>query len=177
MVPDEGKFAELLLYVGKLTADDPTVGAVKLNKLLYFAEFSAVRLFGRPITGVEYQRLDNGPAPRRLLPVRERLVADGSAELRTATAFGFAQQRLIPLRDPDVSAFSPDELQLVDQVVELLRGKTAAEVTAISHQEAGWRMVGDREVIPYEFAVVRPPRLTPRIRAHAESLALQFNLA
>jgi len=177
LVPDEEKFAELLLYVGKRTADDPTVGAVKLNKLLYFAEFSAVRLFGHPITGVEYQRLDNGPAPRRLLPVRQRLVADGSAELRTSTAFGFAQQRFISLREPDLTAFSTDELQVVDEVVDVLRGKTAAEVSAISHQEAGWRMVGDREIIPYELAVVRPPRLTDEIRAHAEALALQFDLA
>jgi len=176
MVADEDKFAELLLYVGKRTADDPTVGAVKLNKLLYFAEFAAVRLFGHPITGVEYQRLDNGPAPRRLLPIRQRLVENGSAELRTSPVFGFAQQRLIPLREPDLTAFSREELQIVDEVVDTLRGKTAVEVSAISHQEAGWRMVGDREVIPYEFAVVRPPHLTPEIRAHAEVLAAQFHV-
>ena len=35
---NEEKFAELLLYVATRTANDPTVGSVKLNKLLYFAE-------------------------------------------------------------------------------------------------------------------------------------------
>lgn len=39
MSGNEEKFAELLLYVAKRTADDPTVGSVKLNKLLILPSF------------------------------------------------------------------------------------------------------------------------------------------
>ena len=112
------------------TADDPTVGSVKLNKLLYFAEFSSVRMTGVPITGVEYQRLDNGPAPRRLLPIRGALIEDGAAELQHATVFGFAQQRLVALREPDMSEFSTDEIEIIDQVVDLLWGKSCLLYTS-----------------------------------------------
>ena len=65
---DEEKLAELILYVAEKIQSDRTAGATKLNKYLYFADFSAVRKLGHPITGAEYQRLRHGPAPRRLPP-------------------------------------------------------------------------------------------------------------
>jgi uncharacterized phage-associated protein len=173
---NEEKFAELLLYVATRTANDPTVGSVKLNKLLYFAEFSSVRLTGEPITGVEYQRLDNGPAPRRLRPIRQILIESGAAELQLATVFGYAQQRLTALRDPDMSQFSEAEIEIIDQVIDLLCGKSAAELSAISHREMGWRMVEDGGDIPYESALIRSPRLTEDVRSHAQFLAERFHL-
>jgi len=95
-------------------------GAALVVVGLYFAEFASVRQTGKPITGSEYQRLDNGPAPRRLLPRREILMESGAAELQATTVFGCAQQRLIALREPDMSQFSEDEIEVVDQVVDLL---------------------------------------------------------
>ncbi len=37
--------------------DDPAGGAVKINKVLYFAECAHIRTYGVPITGVAYQKL------------------------------------------------------------------------------------------------------------------------
>jgi antitoxin SocA-like protein len=71
---DEGKFTEMLLYVADKLRDDKAGGATKLNKVLYFAEFAHVRQHGHPITGADYQKLQHGPAPRRLLPVRQHLI-------------------------------------------------------------------------------------------------------
>ena len=47
------KFRELLVYVSKKCEDDPTFGAVKLNKILYYADFAAYRQGGKPITGAQ----------------------------------------------------------------------------------------------------------------------------
>ena len=60
---DEAKFTEMLLYVADKLGDDRAGGATKLNKILYFAEFAHVRRHGRPISGADYFRLDQGPAP------------------------------------------------------------------------------------------------------------------
>lgn len=68
--------------------DPPGGGATKLNTVLYFAEFAQMRKYGRPITGVPYQKLPNGPAPRRLRPIRRQLVASGQAELLPDDYFG-----------------------------------------------------------------------------------------
>ncbi|MEP6936295.1 MAG: type II toxin-antitoxin system antitoxin SocA domain-containing protein [Nitrospirota bacterium] len=41
---------------------DPRLGSVKLNKLLYYADFTAYRNLEKAITGAEYQHLPEGPA-------------------------------------------------------------------------------------------------------------------
>ena len=54
--PDDNKLRELVLYIAVLSEGDPAFGKVKLNKLLFFADFTAYLSFGKPITGHEYQK-------------------------------------------------------------------------------------------------------------------------
>jgi len=101
---DEERFVEIVLYVAKRMEADPAGGATKLNKVLYFADFAHQRGHGRPITWAEYQRLERGPAPRRIVAVRNKLVERGDAALRSDTYHGYCQDRMVPLREPQVSA-------------------------------------------------------------------------
>lgn len=103
---DEAKFTEMLLYVAGRLLDDRAGGATKLNKVLFFAEFTHFRRHGSPISGCEFLKLQQGPAPRRLLPVRERLVSQEAAEIRVEDFLGRTQHRLAPLREP-ISRPSP----------------------------------------------------------------------
>ena len=168
---DEHKFAELILYAAHRLADDPAGGAVKLNKVLLYAEFAHMRRHGRPISGAEYFKLKWGPAPRRLLPVRQQLLEEGNARLVDEVYQGLVQERLVPMREPDVSLFSPDELAVVDQVVGELYGMSATDASLMSHSEVGWQMVEERETIPYEAAFLRRPVITDAVRRHGALLA------
>ena len=169
---DEEKLGELILYVAEKLLTDPPGGATKLNKVLYFAEFSSIRAHGSPITGVAYQKLANGPAPRRLVPVRDRLIDDGAALLRMDNYFGKPLQRLIPLRHAEVSRFSAEELEIIDQVIGALWGKTANEVSRMSHDEQGWKIVEEGEDIPLATAyLAKKAVLTDNVRKHAQELA------
>jgi hypothetical protein len=60
--PDREKLRELILHVARRSEGDIAFGVTKLNKLLFFIDFLACLRFGKPITGEEYQKLDNGPA-------------------------------------------------------------------------------------------------------------------
>ena len=175
---EEAKFAEFVLYVADKTRADHRGGAVKLNKYLYFAEFSAVRRLGRPITGVEYQKLTHGPAPRRLLPVRDALIADGSARLeRRQDAFGYEHTDLVPLREANLSHFSADEIRIIDEVVEELLPLTGTQVSDLSHRDAAWLIVNVGETIPYELALVAAPdeiEVTEAIASRASELVGQY---
>ena len=170
---DEAKFTELVLYVADRLKDDPTGGAVKLNKALFFAEFAHVRATGRPITGAEYQKLPHGPAPRFLLPVRDQLIRDGRAQLVRESYLGYEQKRLTALRPPNLSLFTREELETVDQVLHELRGLSGTETSDISHEQMGWQMVEERETIPFAAAYLRPPVITDAIRRRAAKLAEQ----
>lgn len=169
---DETKLAELLLYVAHEVQDDPTAGATKINKILFFSEFAHYRQHLVPITGVSYQKLPNGPAPRRLIPIRDRLVADGAAEIVHTDYLGYRMDRLRPLRAARVDLFSEDELRGVKEVVRWLWGKTAREVSSLSHDEMGWKMVDEGDDIPYSAALLATSApATESVRAHARLLA------
>lgn len=174
---DESKFIEMLLYVADRLVGDRAGGATKLNKVLFFAEFAHLRRHGRPISGVEYFRLDNGPAPRRLKPIRDRLIADDAAVLVREDFLGRELQRLVPRRPADLSRFDAMELATINGVLDDLAGLTGAQVSGLSHDEPGWRLTADRATIPYELAFV-PPRqvLTPIGRALAADTARRYGI-
>jgi len=151
---DERKFTELLVYVASRLHGDQSGGATELNKLLFFADFAHVRRTGAPITGAEHQKLEHGPAARRLSPVRDRLIESGDAVLVDEQFLGYRQHRLVPHRDADLGVFSSDELATIDKVLADLGGLNARQVSDLSHDEAGWRLVDFGDTIPYEAALV-----------------------
>ena len=71
------RLRELILYIADRSQTDPRFGATKLNKLVFFADFQSYAERGKPITGCQYMRLPNGPVPRHLIPIRDRLVEEG----------------------------------------------------------------------------------------------------
>jgi len=158
---NEAKLAELILYISQKCADDPCFGATKLNKILYFADFLHYGNYGKPITGVEYQKLPYGPAPRRLVPVRKQLVDNGElgiqpVELRS----GGVQQKPVNLREPDLSIFSGTEIAQVDTVIQAFAGTNTDAISGLSHKMVGWQVVEENATIPYPTVFVSNPKLT-----------------
>jgi len=153
---DEAELRELVLYVAERLRDDRAGGATKLNKALYFADFAHMRRTGRPITGATYQKLPRGPAPRRLLPVRESLVEAGDAQIVRDSFLGYEQHRLVPSRPADLSRFSNDEIATVEEILDDLRHLTAKQVSDLSHAEPGWNLVDEGETMPYAAALIAP---------------------
>lgn len=149
---DEAKFAELILYVADRLRADHAGGATKLNKVLFFAEFTHLRRHHAVITGCEFQKLPHGPAPRQLVPVRRRLVGQGAAELVSEDFLGRPQHRLVPRRPADLSVFTEAELATVDDVLDQLGGLTGTQVSELSHDEPGWYLTEIGETIPFATA-------------------------
>ena len=172
---ERDKFRELLLYVAREAADDPTFGAVKLNKVLFRSDFEAYAVRGKPITGARYQRLPAGPAPVAMLPIEEELLRWGDAEVEVRDYHGLKQSRLVPQREPDLSLFAAEELQLVDRAIRTFWGMDATTLSQLSHEESkGWQIVGDRQDIPYGsvFLSTEPPPADAVERAR--QLAAQY---
>src|SRR5438034_10969942 len=86
-IDGQARLRELILYVSQRCANDPTFGATKLNKILFYADFFSYFRFGEPIAGIEYQRLPNGPAPKQLLPVRRQMLAEGDLAMEKTRFF------------------------------------------------------------------------------------------
>jgi len=152
--PDNAKLAELILLVAQLSEDDEKFGAVKLNKLLCYADFTAYRQLGKSITGQTYFRNPKGPCARRLLPIRTKMKNAGECTIVKTRYHGHTQQRLIALRDPDRSVFTEDELVIVEQIVQTHWGKNARKISDDSHKLIGWQAANHGENIPYAISLL-----------------------
>ena len=159
-VYSEEKLRELIVYIADKSKDDPRCGAVKLNKLLYYADFTAYRLLGRSITGAEYQHLQEGPAPRRGLPAQERLKRDGAIEkVYKPSAVGEPMHVIVPKRKP-YPIFSKEEKALINRIIKEFWNLTGSELSDESHKEFGWRLTKLRETIHYRTAWLSRSPLT-----------------
>lgn len=178
IIYDEAKFTEMVLYVAGKLREDRSGGATKLNKVLYFADFAHTRQHGRPITGAEYQKLQQGPAPRRLRPVRDQLIEAGQAEMLLEDFLGYPMHRLAPLREADISVFAPDELATIDKVLADLSYLTNTQVSDLSHDEPWWPYFDEGETIPYFMAFAPTDQVsTPTSRRLAAEVAERYGLA
>ena len=155
-------------------AHDPAAGSTKLNKVLFYADFVHHRRYGRPITGVEYQKLRHGPAARRLRPVRDELVKQGAIVVQQEALFLHTIDRTVPQREPNLEMFSDTEREVVTEVVRQLDTMNAADVSAMSHEEFGWQWVEMGETIPYVSAFAKPDlevTVTDHMKQRAGKLA------
>lgn len=168
--PNDEKLKELILYIALKCECDPNFGAIKLNKILFYSDFEAYAQTGMPITGQEYQRLERGPAPRRLMPLRRALQADGSLEIVKQQVGGRERHKHVTKRDPDLSGFSGREISIVDATIDMLWNENGHSVSEMSHQTIGWRVTQDSETIPYQTALVGAPVLSSAAIEYGMSL-------
>jgi hypothetical protein len=148
---------ELIVYIANRLALHPKFGATKLNKILFFSDFIAYAKLGKSITGEKYQKLPQGPAPKYLLPVRTEMNSKDIICFKRETFSGM-QHRIAPLRSPKLEKFTPEQISIIDQVVDALKDKDADEVSELSHDFVGWKIVKEGEEIPYETVFLRDPK-------------------
>ena len=149
---NERKFADAIIHIAKQSEEDERFGAVKLNKILYFADFAAYRRLGEPITGATYYRLDQGPAPKQMLEARRRLMANEAIRIDFRPYFTGVQYRIVALDGPTEGVLKLEEVEILNEVIKALWHMTAREASDLSHQEWGWKAAKPMEDIPYPSA-------------------------
>ncbi len=164
------KLRELVLYVCKASETDEAFGSIKLNKLLFFSDFLSYIEHGVSITGQEYQKLKNGPAPRVMLPLLNDMQTAQQLAVAKRSYFGRVQKRPLALREANLARFSGQEIALVDYVMRTLKGHNGMEISELSHQFTGWELAEEGEIIPYSTAVLRSTPLTAQERQWAQEL-------
>jgi uncharacterized phage-associated protein len=168
--PNEAKFRELLLFIARRSEGDPRFGAIKLNKLLFYSDFLAYLELGHPITGQPYFALENGPAPRYLVRVREQMVKSKEIAIARKATLSGVQERVLALREPNPNKFEPAEIDLVTKIIDMCRAQSGTELSELSHRFAGWRLAGEKEDIPYEVALVGNRRPTLSEKSYGATL-------
>lgn len=152
----DDRLAEMVLFISERCQNDPKFGATKLNKILFFADALSFIQKGRAIVGCEFMKLGQGPVPRRLVPVREKLISSGRATMqKRKLVSGFEQHRLIPLGNPELGSFAPDDIKFLDEIIERLSEHNAGEISELSHQVPAWEIANEKETIPLEAVFIQ----------------------
>lgn len=171
---DAQKFREFVLYVADKSGDDPYFGATKLNKILFFSDFLAYAVLGRPISGAVYEKQNHGPVPREIRHVRQQFIENNEAVIQNRQHLGYTQKCLVPLRHPNLADFTGEEITLIDQVIAALQGKTASETSEFSHRAVpAWHVAQLGEEIPYETAFLSTRSLTEGEVANVQAFAAE----
>jgi uncharacterized phage-associated protein len=127
------------------------LGLTKLWKLIYFIDVSALRDRGSTITGSEFVKYPFGPVPSRGEKVLKTLRREKLLETEQRASGAFNQTFVTARHKPDTRAFSDDERAIIDRVCRRLGGKTATELSSLSHAEPAWALATDLEKLDPEL--------------------------
>ncbi len=151
----DAKFQELVVLLANRSKNDPLFGGIKLNKLLFYCDFYAYVMLGKPITGQDYFALPNGPAPRHKVGHWNKMIQRKDiAVRRMPTGYDNEREVTLALREPDVTLFSSKELDLIYRVLEANRDKSGSDLSTLSHRFSGWALAREKQTIPYPVALV-----------------------
>jgi len=143
------KMREMMVFFATL----PDMYATKLNKLLFYADFGHFRDFGVSISGSPYLAMQFGPVPQHYPWIEEDLLEGG--DLSTEEIFfkkGGGGIVLCAAREPDLSAFSAEEIATLQRIARVLGHKTSKRLSELSHDERAWTATPTRSMIPYDLA-------------------------
>jgi hypothetical protein len=170
----DNRLRELILYLASKCEDAPFFGAVKLNKMVMVADFSAFVRLGRPITGLEYMRQKAGPVPRRMKPVLSSMETAGEIAIHEVPVGKYTEHRVVPRRPPRLEVFSPQELDVISDAIKFAWQRSGTELSDWSHGKA-WQIAGENgAAIPYEAVYLSDAPTTPYEIARTHELNRRY---
>ncbi|MBP6611772.1 MAG: DUF4065 domain-containing protein [Paludibacter sp.] len=150
--PNLDKFAEMVLFFSKELKPMKT----KLNKLLFYADFSHFKQTGFSISGVSYKAIQMGPVPNNFQSLYEYIANNELIDIvnipYTDEIIG---EQFLPSvgKQFDSSLFSDVEIKILRYVCDKFRNASTQEMINISHQETAWiDNENTKKTIDYVFA-------------------------
>lgn len=157
------KFKNAFLYITQKIGALPNVGQTVLYKILYFCDFDYYEKYEEQLTGALYQRNHYGPTPIEFGEIITQMVSEAKIEVVKSSFFNREQTKYMPMVAPDLSMFSGQELNHIDQVIEKLKNKTAKELSEISHKDVPWITTPEGKIIDYESVFYRTADTSVRV--------------
>ena len=115
------------------------LGAIKLNKVLWFADLIAYRTRGKTITGSEtYIKRQFGPVPDGIVPTISKLERDGKIIVRNVETPVGPRREFLWIQKPDVKSFEPEEIDVLHDVIDWICNDESAKSISAKTHDALW---------------------------------------
>jgi transcriptional regulator with XRE-family HTH domain len=156
------KFREALLYILERVGAMPHVGETVIYKLLYFIDFDYYEKFEEQLIGATYIKNHFGPTPIEFKKIVDSMVENGEITKVLNKYFQRNQRKYLPVRSPDLTAFTGREIEHINEVICRLGGKNATQLSEYSHEDVPWISTEDGATIDYETVFYRTPKTSVR---------------
>jgi putative zinc finger/helix-turn-helix YgiT family protein len=132
---------------------DTEIPKTKLNKLLFYADFKHYKEYAISITGAQYAHLPYGPVPDNYEYYLATLLHEEKAIIKTERQINdYVGEYLSASKAPDLNLFSTTELKILASVKDFFNEFTAKKISTFSHEERGYQLTHDGELISFENA-------------------------
>lgn len=149
--PEPAKIAGLITYYIQRSKPDFN-DKLKLNKQLFFTDFTHYKNYGSSISGLSYRAIKYGPVPANYDNIYAYLENEqiiGSQFLRLSN--GGAREVLLSEADFDKNLFSEQELETIEAIIARFADIPTWDIVELSHQEKAWKeLEANRALIGYQ---------------------------
>lgn len=133
------------------------LGAVKLNKALFYLDMMSYAHGRTAVTGATYRKRPNGPTSDQLLFALRDMSRAGDIRINEVDYHGYLKKEYVALVDNPVGVLNDEEMTLLDDVIDFVcRQNTAKSISEFSHS-LPWEMAEMGGEIPYRSAILLFP--------------------
>lgn len=169
----QDRLRQMILYVSAKCADAERFGLIKLNKIIWKADFDSFAARGTAVTGRAYKRQKFGPVATDMMPLYSEMLRDGLISIeRVDFGDGVIEKRTTPQAQAKLDRFSLSDLAFVEESIQYYWQKTGEEPSDDSHGVA-WSTRSNGEDMPYELAYLSDASLGLSQRLRLEDRMLQ----
>jgi len=156
---DLEKFKEVLLYILKKLESKQYLIKTVIYKILYFIDFDYYEKYEEQLIGLTYIKDTHGPTPLEFGKIIREMLQNGDLVLKKDK---YSVKKYIHLRSPDFSKLKPNEVEIIDNVIERFGNMNAVEISEYSHGDVPWIGTDFGKLIKYEAVFYRTPEYSVR---------------
>jgi uncharacterized phage-associated protein len=136
------KMVATLTFLAQRVSD---LDAMKTVKLLFFADRTHLRKYGRPILGDTYYGMDHGPVPSATFDVIKEAFYQTGRDVSTDTMNLLAEYldvdrggdrpRFVARQAPDMDWLSASDIEALEETLQQLGTRNALDLRTLAHEQ------------------------------------------
>lgn len=132
---------------------DGKITKTKLAKLAYLVDFAWFYENLKPMSGLAYRRIQQGPVPDQYFRVIDELYESGAITIENkGTSFMIKANENAP-----INQLSKQEIELIKKISQAWKDKNTQDIVDFTHEQLPWKICRQGELIPYELITQEEP--------------------
>lgn len=172
------KLKEALHYVIARCDDPNRLGAIRLNKIMWFADRYAYRVNAASITADTYVKRQFGPVPKNVTTAIGELAGEQKIAVREASVpGGHVMRHFFGMKDAEAETLSEQDRKILDAFMGVICDSFSAnEISAATHDHI-WEIAEIGEEIPLYTTFAKRGEITAEVRQWATQAVVEMAAA